>query len=173
MHYFNLAKELGFTEAVLLEDLSLSSKQALRDCCNPRQCPNYGSNWVCPPACGDLEECRKKLQTFHRGMLLQSVTDLTPPTAPEVYQKLNREHNLRLKALVEAMAPTVGRLLPLTSGGCIFCETCAYPKACIHPELKMESLSAYGIDVGELCQKAGLPFSFREDRVYMTALLLY
>lgn len=171
MEYVKLAEKLGFTHAVPLEELFLSSKQSIRDCCNPRQCPNYGSNWVCPPACGALEDCQKKLNTFHHGLLLQSVTDLTPPTAPEVYGRLNREHNLRLKALVEALMP--GRLLALTSGGCIFCESCAYPNPCIHPELKMESLSAYGINVGELCQQAGLPFSFREDRVYMTALLLF
>lgn len=170
--YLKLAHELGFSEAVMLENLSVECKEDLRSCCNPRQCPNHGQNWVCPPACGTLEECRKRVMKFETGILLRSVTDLTPPTAPETYLELNREHNLRLKKMVEAVKPEVDELLPLTSGGCIFCDTCQYPEPCIHPDVKMESLSAHGIDVGELSKMAGLPYSFREDRIYLTALLL-
>jgi len=63
-------------------------------------------------------------------------------------------------------------VLPLTSGGCVFCELCSYPEPCAKPDVKMESLSAFGIDVGELCEAAGLPYSFTPETVYYTALLL-
>lgn len=171
--YAKIAERLGFTHCVLLEDLSLVCKPELRAYCNPSQCPNHGKNWVCPPACGTLAECQRKVDCFHRGLLLQSVTELIPPTSQEVYGELNRAHNLRLKELVEAVRPEAQSLLPLTSGGCIFCDTCRYPEPCVHPDVKMESLSAFGIDVTELCDAANLPYSFREDRVYLTALLLF
>lgn len=171
--YMEIAKRLGFTHCVLMENLSLVCKPELRAYCTPSQCPNHGQNWVCPPACGTLAECQRKVDGFHQGLLLQSVTGLTSPAPPEVYMAHNRAHNLRLKELVEVLRPQVQSVLPLTSGGCIFCDTCHYPEPCIHPDVKMESLSAFGIDVGALCAAANLPYSFRADRLYLTALLLF
>ncbi len=171
--YINKAKRLGFSEAKILNDISLECKSKLRSYCNPQQCSNYGENWVCPPGCGTFEDCRAKTQKFDEGILLQSVSHLTPPTAQEIYSTLNREHNFRFRMFIEAVNPVVEEILPLTSGGCVFCEQCTYPEPCVKPDVKMESLSAFGIDVTALCKAAGLPFSFRDDMVYYTALLLW
>lgn len=170
--YLKKAKELGFTHAVHLSYLSVVCKPELRAYCNPQQCRNHGQNWVCPPGCGTLDECEKKAKGFHEGILLQSVTELTPPVEPQTYRELNRAHNFRFKEFIEALKPEATGLLSLTSGGCVFCEQCNYPKPCLKPDVKMESLSAFGIDVKNLCDIAELPFSFKNDIVYFTALLL-
>jgi Zn-finger protein/predicted metal-binding protein len=170
--YLKKAKEFGFTQAVEMQDLFIECKPELRAYCNPRQCPNHEQNWVCPPGCGTLEECAKKVRGFNRGILLQSVSKLTPPVSPETYRELNRAHNLRFKKFIEFVKQDSVGILPLTSGGCVFCEQCGYPAPCIKPGVKMESLSAFGIDVGELCRIADVEYSFREDMVYYTALLL-
>ena len=170
--YIKTALSLGFSKAVFLDDLAIECKPELRAYCNPEHCPNHGQNWVCPPGCGTLEECMEKAGLFHKGIVLQSVTELTPPAGRETYVKLNREHNFRFKEFIECVKPGVAKLLPLTSGGCVFCDKCSYPKPCVKPDVKMESLSAFGIDVGNLCGLAGLAFAFRPDIVYFTALLL-
>ncbi len=170
--YLQKALALGFTEAKYLADLSLVCKAELRAYCQPEHCLLYGQNWVCPPACGTLAECAGKVREFDRGILLQSVSIVEAPATAERYRLINREHNFRLKQLIEFIKADHVKILPLTSGGCVFCEQCSYPEACIKPELKMESLSAYGIDVGELCETAGLTYSFREDGLYFMALLL-
>ena len=170
--YLNKILELGFSKAVYLQDLTIKCNSDLRAYCNPQQCPKWAKNWVCPPGCGELAECQKKINEFQKGILLQSITNLNPPVAEEEYKKLNFEHNMRLKKLVELLKPEFIKVLPLTSGGCIFCDQCSYPKPCLKPDVKMESLSAFGIDVGKLCKKANLPFVFRDDIVYFTALLL-
>lgn len=166
------AHDVGFTHAVFLQPLLLQCKSELRAYCNPQECPNHGQNWVCPPGCGTLEECRDKVREFDAGILLQSVTNLTPPTDMETYRRLSTAHNLRFRGFVETVWRDFEKVLSLTTGGCVFCETCSYPKPCRKPKLKMESLSAFGVDVGALCEKAGLNYSFREDMLYLTALLL-
>jgi len=170
--YLEKARTLGFTKAVFLDELTIDCKLELRAYCDPQQCTKHGQNWVCPPGCGTLEECGEKTQRFQKGILLQSITELDPPVLPETYTWLSREHNLRFKEFVESVKPGVARLLPLTTGGCVFCEECSYPAPCIKPDVKMESLSAFGIDVGALCENAGLPYSFSPEILYMTALLL-
>ena len=84
---------------------------------------------------------------------------------------MNTAHNTRLRELIEEHCGGMD-ILALTSGGCIFCETCAYPAPCVKPGMRMNSLSAYGVDVGKLCETAGLEYSFRPDKVYYTALIL-
>ena len=170
--YLNKAKTFGFSEAIYMPGLSVECKPELRAYCDPEQCPNHGQNWVCPPGCGTLEECREKAREFSEGILLQSVVELTPPTDPEIYSALSREHNLRFREYIENVKPEFEKILPLTTGGCVFCEQCSYPEPCAKPDVKMESLSAFGINVGKLCETAGLPYSFTPETVYFTALLL-
>ena len=166
------ALSLGFTSAVWLDDLKLECEYRLREYCNPEGCMNHGNNWVCPPGCGSLQECAEKVSRFDSGILLQSVSELDPPATMEKYNALNREHNLRLREFIKTTTDKCRSILALTSGGCVFCDTCAYPDPCIKPDIRMNSLSAYGIDVGKLCERAELEYSFRADRVYYIALVL-
>ena len=159
---------LGFTNAVWLDNLHLECEARLREYCNPEGCPNHGANWVCPPGCGSLEECAERVGKYDGGILLQSVSELG---VIKDYKALNRKHNLRLREFIEKNC-TDKDIMALTSGGCIFCEDCAYPEPCVKPDVRMNSLSAHGIDVGKLCEKAGLEYSFRLDRVYFVALVL-
>ncbi|MCL1805957.1 MAG: DUF2284 domain-containing protein [Clostridiales bacterium] len=165
------ALSTGFTHAVLLDDLTLECEERLREYCNPKGCRNHGNNWVCPPGCGTLAECAEKVSAFHRGILLQSVSVLKPLFTD--YRGLNRKHNLRLREFIEKYCAGQMDVFTLTSGGCIFCDTCTYPEPCVKPDIRMNSLSAYGIDVGKLCEKAGLEYAFQPDRVYYVALTLF
>ena len=160
----------GFSNAAWLENLEIECEAGLRAYCNPEGCPRHGNNWVCPPGCGSLEECALKVSRFNKGILLQSISEINPETVD--YAELNREHNFRLQRFLESHINKQTEVLALTSGGCVFCDTCAYPNACIQPSLRMNSLSAYGIDVGKLCETAELPYAFRPDRVYYIALVL-
>ena len=168
--WVNKALSTGFTHAVWMEGLAVECEPWLREYCNPASCPNHGQNWVCPPGCGSLAECAEKAARFDQGLLLQSVSDTGD--AFDGYKELNREHNLRLREFIETYVEGGGDILALTSGGCVFCEACVYPEPCVKPDIRMNSLSAYGVDVGKLCEKAGLEFSFRPDKVYFTALVL-
>ena len=168
----NLAEEavaIGFTDAVWLNDLHIECESRLRAYCNPEGCPNHGLNWVCPPGCGSLEDCAAKVSRFDKGILLRSVSKLG--LFNKDYQGLNRAHNFRLRELIEKHCNGT-EVLALTSGGCVFCDTCVYPAPCVKPAVRMNSLSAYGIDAGRLCELAGLEYSFRPDRVHYVALIL-
>jgi len=166
------ALSIGFSDAAWLDDLKLQCEARLREYCNPEGCPNHGNNWVCPPGCGSLEECAEKVNKFDQGILLQSISELEPNPRDEDYKNLNREHNLRLQSFLEAFCDEFADILALTSGGCVFCEDCAFPEPCVKPNIRMNSLSAYGIDVGKLCEIGRLEYSFIPDKLYLVALVL-
>ena len=166
----NKAHDMGFTNSVWLTGLKLECEERLRAYCNPEGCQNHGNNWVCPPGCGSLSECEEKTGAYDSGILLQSVSMLDEPE-PD-YKGLNRNHNIRLRGFLDNHCVGKMDVLALTSGGCVFCETCAFPEPCVKPDVRMNSLSAFGIDVGKLCEMAGLEYSFRPDKVYFIALVL-
>jgi len=166
------ALSIGFDDATWLDGLELQCEARLRKYCNPEGCPNHGNNWVCPPGCGSLEECAERASKFDQGILLQSVTKLRPNPTDEDYKILNREHNLRLQSFLEGYSSEFADILVLTSGGCVFCDTCAFPKPCLKPTIRMNSLSAYGIDVGKLCEAAEFEYAFTPDKLYLVALVL-
>lgn len=162
----------GFTNAAELYNLKLQCQPHLREYCNPQGCPNHGNNWVCPPGCGSLEDCARTVSRFDAGILLQSVSKLAPNTTNEDYKVLTHQHNLRLQTFLETHCSDAAAILALTTGGCVFCDTCAFPQPCRKPNLRMNSLSAYGIDVGKLCELAGFDYAFSSDKLYLIALVL-
>lgn len=166
------ALSVGFSKAIWLDDLNIECEERLRAYCNPDGCPNHGQNWVCPPGCGSLSECAEKVGRFHSGILVQSITDLTPPVGRDTYKSLNLIHNQKLRKLIDFPDEPSFDLLALTTGGCIFCDKCVYPEPCVKPGKRMNSLSAFGIDVGKLCLMANLDYSFSANKVYYTALVL-
>jgi len=170
--FIDKALHIGFANAVWMDDLKLQCETRLREYCNSENCPNHGNNWICPPGCGSLEECAEKVSKFDQGILLQSISELESNPNDEEYKNLNREHNLRLQTYLETYCGEFTEILALTSGGCVFCDTCAFPTPCVKPNLRMNSLSAYGIDVGKLCKVAGCEYAFAPEKLYLIALVL-
>jgi predicted metal-binding protein len=54
------AVEVGFTHAAPLKTETLRFLTEVRQMCNQDRCRHYNMNWMCPPACGTLEECAAK-----------------------------------------------------------------------------------------------------------------
>ena len=171
--YLNAALEIGFSCAAEIDGSDIKCQPEFRAYCNPEQCKVYGTNWVCPPGCGTLEECAKRAEKYKMGIIMQSVTGLPSKYKTTVIQNCKQKHNTRLLQLAVRARKEIGDVLPLSTGGCIICEKCAYPDPCRYPDIRMSALSAFGINVSELCQKAGLEYAFREDKLYFTACLLF
>ena len=87
-------------------------------------------------------------------------------------KELTLAHNHRLRALAEEVRQDYTQTLLLTTGGCAICKVCAYPKPCRHPDLRMHSLSAHGIDVAALCKKAHLTYNFTPEKLILVAAIL-
>ncbi len=172
--YVGEALKLGFSYAVLVKELQLRCEPELRAYCNPEQCDRYGTTWVCPPGCGSVAECQERVSKYRIDIVLQTVGEIPLHEGKwERLRNLQREHNTRLLTLADTARKSGLSVLPLTTGGCIVCESCTFPKEpCKEPDRRMHSLSAYGINVGDLCRQAGLGYSFTEGIVYYTACLL-
>ena len=57
-----LAMEMGFAAAALIETKDIEFIPAFRPLCEENLCGKYGVNYACPPDCGTVEEMKARIQ---------------------------------------------------------------------------------------------------------------
>ena len=64
------AKEAGFSEAGPLDISTLELREDVRVSCADNKCGQYGKNWTCPPACGELDELKNRISDYKQGVIV-------------------------------------------------------------------------------------------------------
>ncbi|MDD6189528.1 MAG: DUF2284 domain-containing protein [Clostridiales bacterium] len=174
MDYIQAAKNLGFADAVIVSTNLIACDEDIRALCVPDKCGNYGSGWICPPGCGSIEACRDVVAGYKSAIILQSVRENVDMSSGEEMLKITKEHNAMAMKLFKKIREEQGNAYLLTTGGCDLCEKCTFPdEPCRIPDKSRGSLSAFGINVSKLCEKAGMEFSFTPGILRMMACVLY
>jgi predicted metal-binding protein len=167
------ARDAGFTHTAALDVKTLRFLPEVREMCNKDRCPNFGTNWMCPPACGTLEECAAKAAGFEEGIIVQSVGDLEDSFDFEAMQRIEEEHKMRFQNLAAALGAAYPRMLALGAGACNLCESCSYPDApCRFPDRALSSMEANGLWVSDVCEKNGLPYNYGPNKMAFTSCIL-
>ena len=77
-----MGKKAGFSYVALLKSDSIQLMPEVREMCKNNTCHMYAKRWSCPPGCGDLEVCRKKIEKYREGIIVQTVGKLEDPCSP-------------------------------------------------------------------------------------------
>lgn len=167
------ARTLGFSHAVPMDPQKLTVREDVRTMCAEDKCRAYGKNWTCPPHCGTLEDCQKRMHSYFRGILLQTVGVMQKSIDSKAYQDTEKRHLQQFYLLTEAIKTQYPHALCLGSGGCRICKTCAYPDSCRFPEKANSSMEGYGLFVTQVCRDNNLAYHHGEKTVTYTACILF
>lgn len=171
---YNAAKSAGFSHMGRLEMAALHFLAEVREMCAADRCHSYGKTWVCPPACGTLEEISAQAGRFSRGILVQSTGALEDDFDLDAMQETEQLHKAHFLALVDWFASRKEPFLPMAAGGCTLCPQCTYPDApCRFPERAAPSMEAYGLWVSKVCEESALPYSYGKHTITYTSCILY
>lgn len=169
----NLAKECGFTHVGELNMDALEFLPEVRDMCSADRCQKYGRSWTCPPGCGTLEEAAADAAQYHRGVLLQTTTQLEDDFDIEAMQQAEADQKHSFVVFVEQLRQEYPDCLPMATGGCTLCPQCTYPDApCRFPKKAIPSMEAYGLLVSKVCEKSGLPYYYGPRTLTYTSCVL-
>lgn len=171
--WIDTALSLGFTHACPLDPGTLLPREDVRNMCAADQCGAYGKNWTCPPHCGSLEDCRERLSRYSRGILLQTVGQLSKDIDTRGYrqtEQLHLEHFARFCRELRKIHPDA---LCLGAGGCRLCPKCAFPEPCRFPEQALSSMEAYGLFVTQVCRDNGAQYHYGNRTITYTACVLF
>ena len=191
----NLALGCGFTHTGELSVETLKVRSEVRDACAANKCGNYGKSWSCPPACGDITDCEKKMRKFQHGLILQTMGRLEDPMDYEEMRKIGGKQKVHLRnflaALVSPQSPFMActdsptessadggalleKFLILGSGSCKNCEKCSYPDSpCLFPEKMIISMEAMGLVVSEVCKLNNIPYYYGPNTLAYVGCVLF
>ena len=172
-HWINRAREIGFSQAALLDVQTLKPRQDVRAMCTEDKCGAYGKNWTCPPQCGDLETCTERIQSYHRGILLQTVGEMQRAIDYKTMVATGKRHMEFFHQLCNEIRPVHPNALFLGAGGCRICEKCAFPEPCRFPERACSSMEGYGLLVSQVCKDNNVKYYYGERTITYTACILF
>ena len=156
-----LALECGFSHVGDLQADTIRLLPEVRAACAADKCQKYGKNWVCPPACGTLEECEQKLRRYKKGLILQSTGELEDNFDWEGIEALANRHGKVFDVFADRLRELYPNALVLGDGACSRCTTCTYPEApCRFPERQSSSMEAFGMLVSEVCKRNDIPYYY-------------
>lgn len=168
-----LAGELGFSNAGPLDAAKLRALPEVREMCAAGRCRRYDRSWSCPPACGSIEETAVRMQSYSRGILVQTTAKLEDDFDFETMNRAQEEHKARFLRLARQARVLFPDCLPLTAGSCTLCRCCTYPdKPCRFPGKMLSSMEAYGLLVSDVCKEAGIPYYYGPGTLTYSSCIL-
>ena len=94
-----LCQSHGFTHTVPLACDTIELKPEVRQMCASDSCHKYNKCWSCPPGCGTLEECEKRVRKYKLGILVQTVGQLEDSMDGEGMMRIEDMHKASFYAL--------------------------------------------------------------------------
>ena len=159
-HFFN-PSELDFSDRI-------------RWICQ-HECPMYDKSWACPPAVGEVGECKAKCLQYKNCLMIVTMT--------EVGDIANIEETLATRPEHEAVTAQVREMFGrqgidpyiLSTEACAVCDRCAWldGQPCRFPERMHPCVESHGINVIPLFETLGIPFICGENLVTWVSLLFF
>lgn len=173
MRFAEAAREIGFDGAHSLDVSTLHVREDVRAMCAEDKCHAYGHNWTCPPECGTLEDCQKRMESHRYGVLVQTIGHLSKTIDTKGYMETEKTHRLHFQALCEKVRAKYPDALCLGAGGCRVCGKCNYPGPCRFPEKAVSSMEAYGLFVTQVCRDNGVDYYYGPKTIAYTSCILF
>jgi predicted metal-binding protein len=169
------AHQLGIDTCFEFSTVMLVPEERIRGFCFENRCGNYGSNYMCPPYIGLLEDLDHKLKNYHRGLLLQYTRYLDVKVEREAVKQTRIDFHHKILRLEDWLRERgINEFWSLIGGSCALCETCGAKigKLCLYPEQARTSLEAIGVDVLALLNGLGMDNAFYNDKITWTGCIL-
>ena len=142
----------------------------VRDMCAKNKCHQYDKNWSCPPGCGTLEEGRKNLAKYSKGIIVQTVGEIEDSLDFETMMEIEEEHSNRFNSFYQVIKESHNNAMAFGTGTCTICPQCTYPdKPCRFPKKAISSMEAYGMLVSDICKSNNIKYYYGPNTIAYTA----
>ncbi|MDR3149538.1 MAG: DUF2284 domain-containing protein [Oscillospiraceae bacterium] len=168
------ALEHGFTHAAPFDPSLIDCKIKVREMCEA--CKAYGTTWICPPACGTIEECSARVGEYTRGVVVQTTGELEDEFDGEGMMETAARHGEHFRECYKALRDNFKGdvMLALGAGGCGRCPKCTYPdEPCRFPDEQQSSMEAYGMLIAEECAKNNIKYYYGKNTLTYVSCFLF
>ena len=131
----------------------------VRRLCERNACGMYGKSWACPPAVGNVEDCRTRCSEFQHALVFTSLSTVESKYDIDGWREAGKEHEAITEKVARLFRSRFERTLTLSTEGCMICKACTYPKEqCRFPERMFPATEGFGIYVIQLAKTCGIKY---------------
>jgi len=138
------------------------------------ECPMYGKSWACPPAVGEVEECRERCMRYDGVLLISTITEVSDIANIEETLSTRAPHEELTREVHALVKQECADTMVLSTEACAHCEECTYPHGCCRfPERMYPCVESHGILVTDLAERYGIDFLAGGNLVTWFSLIFY
>ena len=139
------------------------------------ECPMYGKTWACPPAVGEVEECKRRCMAYTDCLMIATITEVEDITDIEETLATRPEHEHITNQVREIFREAGAQPYVLSTEACALCDRCAYldGQPCRFPEKMHPCVESHGINIIPALEQVGIEFQYGENIVTWVSLLFY
>ncbi len=154
------------------EQLEFSSR--IRYICQA-ECPMYGKTWACPPAVGEVDECKARCLSYNGCLLIGTITETEDIATLEVALQTRPEHEALTNQVRQMFRQQGIEPYILSTEACSVCQRCAYldGQPCREPERMHPCLESHGINLIPTLESMGLDFQYGGNIITWYSLIFF
>ena len=166
--------ELPLYVYTYIDPKSLDFSERIRYICKT-ECPMYGKTWACPPAVGEVDECKTKCLKYNSCLLVGTITEVVGEPSMEQSLATRPEHEKITNQIRDFFREQGIEPYILSTEACSVCERCAYLDGlpCRLPGRMHPCLESHGINIIPTLEENGLDFIFGLDVITWYSLMFF
>ena len=166
--------ELPLYVYLYIDPQQLEFSQRIRYICQA-ECPMYGKTWACPPAVGEVAECKGRCLGYNSCLMVGTITETDDIANIEQTLLTRPEHEALTNQIRELFRQQGVEPYILSTEACAVCDRCAYldGQPCRYPDRMHPCLESHGINIIPTLEENGLEFQYGGNIITWYSLLFF
>ena len=139
------------------------------------ECPMYGKTWACPPAVGEVAECKEKCLSYEKCLVVGTIVEVADSADIQETLATRYDHEKLTNQVRDLMREQGVIPYILSTEACAVCERCAYLDGlpCRMPGKMHPCVESHGINIIPTLEENGLDFVYGVNIVTWYSLFFF
>lgn len=166
--------ELPLYISTFIDPKALEFSHRIRYICQT-ECPMYGKSWACPPAVGEVAECRLRCNAYRNCLLIGTIVEVSDIEDINATLSTRGDHEAITDAVRDLLRGQGVEPYVLSTEACAQCDRCAYldGQPCRIPERMHPCIESHGINIIPVLEQNDLEFQYGGNIVTWYSLLFF
>ena len=153
---------------------SIEFSDRIRHICKT-ECPMYGKTWACPPAVGEVADCKKKCLSYEKCLVIGTIVEVADITDIQETLSTRFDHEKLTNQVRDLFREQGVQPYILSTEACAVCDRCAYLDGlpCRMPGKMHPCVESHGINIIPTLEQNGLDFFYGGNIVTWYSLLFF
>ena len=139
------------------------------------ECPMCNKTWACPPAVGEVAECKNRCLQYENCLMVGTITEVSDIANIEEALATRPAHEEITNQVREMFRAQGVEPYILSTEACSVCDRCAWldGEPCRFPEKMHPCVESHGINLIPTLEENGLPFQYGDNIVTWYSLFFF